>query len=313
MFSRFIRLQTPSIYLNYQGRSRPSIADLFRWRYKELFDLPCVSPVLNNTSSSTIIGAYTLANTGFINDYQFINVPEFEGKGETTPFPFFYQNLAEAEYIVATYMFMCLLGYNPKSITILTTYNGQKYLIKDIIQQKCSWHPLFQTPHKITTVDKYQGQQNDFVLLSLVRSRHIGHIRDIRRLIVAMSRARLGLYVFGRFEVYDNCYELRNTMNLFKQKSLNLEILLNDSYPTKRHIGDKQTGIKVQDFTHMYKIVQEIIKIQQTLKIQTNISKQKELNEKLAKQEKEKEDKVVDKVEEIEDNGHIEKNDEKMM
>ena len=96
-------------------------------------------------------------------------------------------------------MFMCLMGYNPKSITILTTYNGQKQLLKDIIQAKCSWHPLFQTPFKITTVDKYQGQQNDFILLSLVRSKHIGHIRDIRRLIVAMSRARLGIYVFGSF------------------------------------------------------------------------------------------------------------------
>jgi hypothetical protein len=50
----------------------------------------------------------------------------------------------------------------------------------------------------VTTVDRYQGQQNDYVLLSLVRTRAIGHIRDVRRLVVAMSRARLGLYVFCR-------------------------------------------------------------------------------------------------------------------
>lgn len=53
-------------------------------------------------------------------------------------------------------------------------------------------------PRQIATVDKYQGQQNDYVLLSLVRTRAVGHIRDVRRLVVAMSRARLGLYVFGR-------------------------------------------------------------------------------------------------------------------
>lgn len=41
---------------------------------------------------------------------------------------------------------------------------------------------------QITTVDKYQGQQNDFVLLSLVRSRIVGHLRDVRRLVVALSR-----------------------------------------------------------------------------------------------------------------------------
>jgi len=36
------------------------------------------------------------------------------------------------------------------------------------------------------------------VLLSLVRTKTVGHLRDVRRLIVAMSRARLGLYVFCR-------------------------------------------------------------------------------------------------------------------
>lgn len=31
-------------------------------------------------------------------------------------------------------------------------------------------------------MDKYQGQQNDYVLLSLVRTNHFGHLRDVRRL-----------------------------------------------------------------------------------------------------------------------------------
>ena len=35
---------------------------------------------------------------------------------------------------------------------------------------------------QVTTVDKYQGQQNDYVLLSLVRTNHFGHFRDVRRL-----------------------------------------------------------------------------------------------------------------------------------
>lgn len=52
-------------------------------------------------------------------------------------------------------MYLVLIGYNPKNISILTTYNGQKMLIKDIINRKCSWHSLFKSPYKITTVDKY--------------------------------------------------------------------------------------------------------------------------------------------------------------
>ena len=63
----------------------------------------------------------------------------------------------------------------------------------------------------MATVDKYQGQQNQYVLLSLVRTRAVGHLRDVRRLVVAMSRARLGLYVFGRASLFASCYELQPT------------------------------------------------------------------------------------------------------
>jgi len=38
-------------------------------------------------------------------------------------------------------------------------------------------------PTQVSTVDKYQGQQNDYVLLSLVRTRVVGHFRDVRRLV----------------------------------------------------------------------------------------------------------------------------------
>jgi hypothetical protein len=57
-------------------------------------------------------------------------------------------------------------------------------------------------------VDKYQGQQNDYILLSLVRTKAVGHLRDVRRLVVAMSRARLGLYIFARVSLFKNCFEL---------------------------------------------------------------------------------------------------------
>jgi len=36
----------------------------------------------------------------------------------------------------------------------------------------------------------------------------VGHVRDVRRLIVALSRARLGLYIFGRQKLFENCHEL---------------------------------------------------------------------------------------------------------
>ena len=40
------------------------------------------------------------------------------------------------------------------------------------------------SPMQVQTVNKYQGQQNDYILLSLVRTRAVGHLRDVRRLVV---------------------------------------------------------------------------------------------------------------------------------
>jgi superfamily I DNA and/or RNA helicase len=52
-------------------------------------------------------------------------------------------------------------SYPAEKISIITTYNGQKHLIRDVLAQRCNWNPLFGRPHKVTTVDRFQGQQND--------------------------------------------------------------------------------------------------------------------------------------------------------
>jgi hypothetical protein len=59
---------------------------------------------------------------------------------------------------VAMYQYMRLCGYPAEKITILSTYNGQKHLLRDVLRQRCN-HPLFGMPAAVTTVDKYQGQQ----------------------------------------------------------------------------------------------------------------------------------------------------------
>ena len=60
------------------------------------------------------------------------------------------QNLAEAEYVVALFMYMRLIGYSAESISILTTYNGQKHLIRDVIKQRCADNPFIGKPHKVS-------------------------------------------------------------------------------------------------------------------------------------------------------------------
>merc|ERR1711997_1107725 len=247
LFTRFVRLGVPTIDLDAQGRSRPSICSLYNWRYKCLGNL---SHVLNTK-------CYMEANAGFSYDFQLVNVHDFNGVGESSPSPFFYQNLAEAEFVVATFMYMRLIGYAADKISILTTYNGQKHLIRDVVNARCANNPLIGMPHKITTVDKYQGQQNDYILLSLVRTQNIGHLRDVRRLVVAMSRARLGLYVFARVNLFKNCFELTPAFNILCSRPVDgLHLCPNEVFPTSRQANvSAPNPLLIRDMGQMCKFV----------------------------------------------------------
>lgn len=247
LFARFVRLGVPTVDLDGQGRARPTICNLYKWRYKKLGNLEHVerSP------------EYLVANAGFLFDFQLVNVEDFNGVGESEPSAYFYQNLAEAEYCVAVFMYMRLLGYPADKISILTTYNGQKHLIRDVINIRCANNPLIGRPNKVTTVDKYQGQQNDYILLSLVKTRAVGHLRDVRRLVVAMSRARLGLYVFARVSLFKNCFELTPAFDQLMQRPLKLHILPHETYPTQRlnESPAPPAGVVIEDMPHMAKFV----------------------------------------------------------
>ena len=151
LFSRLVRLGVPTITLDQQGRARPSISNLYKWRY----------PTLGNLPHTQTQKEFLTANAGFKYDYQFINVPDYKGKGETEPTSHFIQNLGEAEYAVAIYQYMRLLGYPANKISILATYAGQRALIRDVLGHRCAKNPIFGMPRVVTTVDKYQGEQND--------------------------------------------------------------------------------------------------------------------------------------------------------
>lgn len=139
LFTRFVRLGIPYIELNAQGRARPTIAKLYNWRYRDLGDLPSVKEEV----------IFNRANAGFAYDYQLVDVPDYLGKGETTPSPWFYQNEGEAEYVVSVYIYMRLLGYPANKISILTTYNGQKLLIRDVVNRRCVPYDFIGPPSKV--------------------------------------------------------------------------------------------------------------------------------------------------------------------
>lgn len=202
MFTRLIRTGRRLIQLSHQGRCRSSIGDLFRWRYKDLADMDFIS-----TEKS-----FLKANPGFRYSAQFIDTGELHS--ETQPLPHYYQNLAEAEYIAFTFLYMRMIGYECSQIVALTTYKGQVELLRDVIRARSSQFGDYGMPCAISTVDKFQSRQADFVLLSLVRTKGFGHFRDIRRITVAVSRARYGLYVFGYLTLFSSLAEMKNILNL---------------------------------------------------------------------------------------------------
>ncbi|CAJ0542043.1 Ff.00g083530.m01.CDS01 [Fusarium sp. VM40] len=234
LFARLVRLGVPTITLDQQGRARGSIASLYQWRYPNLHNLPDVQ------KSSEFVKA----NAGFKYDYQFINVPDYKGQGEAEPTPHFIQNLGEAEYAVAIFQYMRLLGYPAEKITILTTYAGQRALVKDALSHRCARNPVFGLPKAVATVDKYQGEQNDYIILSLTRTSRVGYLRDVRRMTVALSRARLGLYILGRREVFEACPELRPAFDILLQRPDKLMLVTGELWPTQREVTENLTAVE---------------------------------------------------------------------
>jgi intron-binding protein aquarius len=76
------------------------------------------------------------------------------------------------------------------------------------------------------------------VLLSLVRTESVGHIRDIRRLVVALSRARLGLYIFCRKQLFENCIDISAAFKLLNSKPSTLQLVPGEAWPTSRQTNE---------------------------------------------------------------------------
>lgn len=85
------------------------------------------------------------------------------------------------------------------SIAVVSPYNRQIELLKEYLPQ----HPALEARRAhiaVNTIDSFQGQERDIVYISMTRSNpesRIGFLADIRRMNVAMTRARKKLVVIG--------------------------------------------------------------------------------------------------------------------
>ena len=82
---------------------------------------------------------------------------------------------------------------------IISPYNSQVQLLRKLIRQSSFLKPV-QSQISVNTVDGFQGQERDVILISMVRGNddgRIGFLNDLRRMNVAITRARMKLIVLG--------------------------------------------------------------------------------------------------------------------
>ncbi|GLJ31924.1 hypothetical protein SUGI_0642570 [Cryptomeria japonica] len=212
-FSMFERLVTSGLEyktLEVQRRMRPEIsAPLVSTFYPMLKDHPSVCEFLDVKGVK--------GNVLFIDHHNPEDPSQFGSRS----------NAMEADMVVQFCMYLTnSCGYKPLDITILTMYRAQT----DVITKKIGisypfpgrkyhrnasnkWVPDKNTIDpdeyvpKVRSVDEFQGEESNIILLSLVRninpnlnvktSENIGFLNIPNRICVALSRARIGLYIFG--------------------------------------------------------------------------------------------------------------------
>lgn len=174
--------------------------------------------------------APTVSHRGIL-DYDtpmmWIDTAECDGKEEFVGENFGRINRAEAELTLQT-----LQQYLEKigkqrileesiDVGIISPYRAQVQLLRKELRKREFFRP-YRHLLTVNTVDGFQGQERDIILISLVRSNdsgQIGFLRDLRRMNVAITRARMKLIILGsadtmiRHPFYRRLWDYIQTIN----------------------------------------------------------------------------------------------------
>ena len=135
--------------LGVQHRMRPEVARLI---------VPAIYPSLKNHPSvlqyPDVRGM--VSNVFFLTHTQ-LEKADHEGKSKANPY--------EADIALALARHLMMQGYSASQITILTTYSGQLLHFRKLRRMQTSLQAV-----RISVVDNFQGEENDIIILSLVRT-----------------------------------------------------------------------------------------------------------------------------------------------
>ena len=184
LFERMVKNGIDYVTLGVQHRMRPEISSLIH---------PSIYPELKDHKSVTNYeNVRGIAKNVFMVSHTQPEKSE-QGNDATT-----HINEFEAKYLVALCCHLLKQGYQPHQITILTMYRGQLFELRKRMTRE-TFEGI-----RVAVVDDFQGEENDIVLLSLVRSnsyKSIGFLDKSNRICVSLSRAKIGLYVIGNLDM----------------------------------------------------------------------------------------------------------------
>ena len=183
LFERLIKNKLPFATLEVQHRMRSEIAQLICPHiYPHLINAP------NVLEYQEVEGVKH--NVFFINH----SVAEDDISVELMS----HSNEFEAKFVIQLCYYFIMQGYSNQQITILTMYSGQILKIRKLMSK------VALSGIRISSVDNFQGEENNIIILSLVRSNEegrVGFLKEPNRVCVALSRAKVGLFVIGNFDM----------------------------------------------------------------------------------------------------------------
>ena len=121
-----------------------------------------------------------------------------------------YINKEEAKMVVSLAIYLLSNQVSVDKISILAPYLGQTKILRQKLSQAKKNYPhlIPEVIPQVSTIDMFQGDENDFIIVSLVRSNkptnknNIGFMNEMNRRCVTQSRARRGMFFVGNGETY---------------------------------------------------------------------------------------------------------------
>ncbi|XP_013397904.1 NFX1-type zinc finger-containing protein 1-like [Lingula anatina] len=229
LFERMVRNGMHCDRLAIQHRMRPEISRLL---VPEIYD-----HLLDHESVFQYENVRGVEENLFFIDHNFEEETDHDSKSHS--------NKHEATFLAALCHYLINQGYSKSQITILTAYTGQLFEMKKHFPNKFEGI-------RVTPVDNFQGEENDIILLSLVRSNkeeRIGFLSISNRVCVALSRARMGFYCIGNVSLMarkSSLWEkLVNKLKERQQVGTKLTLYCQNHPKTKYQVSKKE------DFQHM--------------------------------------------------------------